>query len=145
MGFIGYLIKTRLIPLIDAGMKEKEEAKLALKELVQATQRQREIVEENSQEQQLYAQELLEKLKAWSSSIEMAQEQEARKRLQGTRAITALIKKQEASLAQMYLVRKLTPVVIDDATNDLVKVFSSESKQHDFLNRALQELDQEAL
>ena len=138
-----YLTKTRLIPFIDTAMKEKEEAKQALKQLVQTTRQQRETVQESSQEQQLYAQELLEKLKTWNSAIEVTQEQEAKSRLKGMRAITALIKKQEASLVTMYSLKALTPVVIDNATSDLVKIFSVKSKQQDFLNAAIKDLEQE--
>lgn len=143
IGVLGYLIKTRLIPVIDAGIKEKEDVKLALKELFKRTKYARETVEENTKEQKLYAQELLEKLKVWNSSIEQAREEEAKTRLQGRRAIAKLIQKQEETLAKLYLVKELTPVVINDATGKLIKIFSSENKQQDFLNDALKDLEQE--
>lgn len=81
MSVLGYLIKTRLIPVIDSAMKEKEAAKLAFKELAQTTEHRRETVEESTEEQKLYAQELLQKLKVWNGIIEQAREEEAKERL----------------------------------------------------------------
>ena len=144
MGVLGYLIKTRLIPVIDAAMEEKEAAKLALKELAQTTEHTCETVNESTEEQKLYAQELLEKLKEWNGAIEESQEQESEKRLQGRRAITSLIQKQEKTLTKQYLLKKITPIVMNDATEKLIKTFSSKSQQQDFLNNALENLEQEA-
>ncbi len=139
-----YLIKTQLIPTIDQGIKEKEDAKRALKELAEKTQQACQSVQESTEEQKLYAQELLSKLKMWNESIEQAQEDEARKRLKGIRAISALVKRQEQTLTKLYLVKKLTPTVIENATQQLEKHFSVKDKQQDFLESALKNLEQEA-
>lgn len=144
MGVLIYLVKARLIPAIDASMKEKEAERLALKELAKTAGHACETVNESTEEQKLYAQELLEKLKEWNSAIKESQEQEAKKRLQGRRAIAALIQKQEEMLARQYLLKKISPAVMNDATEKLIKVFSSKGQQQDFLNNALENLEQES-
>lgn len=142
---LGYLIKTQLIPVIDQGIKEKEDAIQALKELVETTRQECQIVQENTENQKLYAQELLEKLKLWNDAIEQSQENAAKERLKGTRAISALVKKQEESLTRMYLIKKVTLPVIEGATQELTELFSSKSKQQNFLETALKDLEQEAV
>ncbi len=138
-----YLIKTQLIPTVDKGIKEKEDAKQALKELVGTTKQACQDVKENTEEQKLYAQQLLTKLRVWNKVIEQAQEDEARKRLKGMRAISNLVKKQEQALAKLYLVKKLTPVVIENAAQQLDTIFSAKEKQQGFLKTAFKDLEQE--
>lgn len=142
-GVLAYLVKTQLIPAVDQGIKEKEDAKKALKDLVETTHQAYQDVQENTQDQKLYAQELLKKLKVWNEAVDQVQEDAAKERLKGTRAISALIKKQEKTLTKLYLVKKITPVVMENVTKELGAVFSSKNKQQDFLEAALKDLEEE--
>jgi hypothetical protein len=92
MAVIGYLINKYVIPSIDQAMQAKEDAKTALKNVVSSTQEECKKVEDYSQEQKLYAQELLEKLKIWNAAVDITRAQETKHKQQGTRAITALVK-----------------------------------------------------
>jgi hypothetical protein len=140
-----YLIKTRVIPLIDQGIADKEAARQQLKEAVHYAQVEREMVEGHSQEQKLYAQELINKLAIWNTAVDVVRAQETKFKQQGTRAITALIKKQEESLLTIYLAQAVTPTIMKDATEKLTVLFSEKDKNKVFLNRAFDDLKQEKL
>ncbi|MFT6765928.1 MAG: hypothetical protein ACJAZS_000824 [Alteromonas naphthalenivorans] len=145
MAVIGYLINKYVIPSIDQAMQAKEDAKTALKNVVSSTQEECKKVEDYSQEQKLYAQELLEKLKIWNAAVDITRAQETKHKQQGTRAITALVKKQEVALYNLYLSQSVTSTVMQDSKQKLTQLFSDTHKQQDFLNRALSELKQEKL
>ena len=129
--------------MIDRSIKEKEDAKVALKQSVKAAQESCKIVEENSQNQKVYAQEILKKITVWSDAVDLVKEQETKERQQGTRAITALVKKQEKALFLALATKEVSPIALNNAEKELIKIFTLKDKQQDFLNQAIKDLELE--
>ena len=144
-GVFVYLYKNKVVPSLVTAIQKKKDFFKGLEEQVVAAQNEQLEILEHIEEQELYGQELLDRIKAWQvivnqqNSIYENQKQVSRKLL------IKFTEQQQEALVLQHIQREMAPCIIREATIALEKKFSPRKAQDGFIESAYQALQKETL
>lgn len=143
IGVFIYLIKTRLIPVLSKAVSDKDAALKEIKGSAKEAQDRQKEVARNIEEQKLYGQELLDKMKQWNTIVDEDNTQQEKVEKDAKKRLKAYVSKQQHALLLEHLKKEMIPCVMKEATESLEKYFTKKSEQEKFLNKSLEAMEKE--